>query len=61
MENRFFLPDVVKARRLFTEYREQLQELLIKSYSIETEIVNQIVDLQRQLYDINCNIQDGKI
>lgn len=61
MKNRFFLPDVAGVRKSFTEYREQLQELLIKSYSLEMEVVNKIIDLQSVLFDINSNIEDGKV
>ena len=61
MHKRQFIPNVGDIRKSFTEYREQLQDLLVKSYSIETELVNRVVDLQSQLYNLHCDILDGNI
>lgn len=61
MQKRQFIANVGDIRKSFTEYREQLQALLIKSYTIETELVNRVVGLQSMLYNLHCDIQDGKI
>lgn len=61
MQKRQFIANVGDIRKSFTEYREQLQELLIKSYAIETELVNRVVELQSMLYNLHCDIADGKV
>ena len=61
MQKRTFIANVGDIRKSFTEYREQLQELLVKSYSIETELVNRVIDLEHKLFNLHCDIQDGKI
>lgn len=61
MVKRQFIANVGDIRKRFVDYREELQKLLVQSYSIETELVNRIVELQSQLYNLHCDIIDGKV